>query len=160
MKAVNLDNKNEFYASDSLLEDAKSKNSECYINVAYTDYGGSFFDKILIEYFETNFSENIVSELTSWGGKNAFIFGDLAVELITETNNYLLGFRDLEDFHSQKEIDEYENAANEFIKYNSEYSEYKDAILDYFYECAHIETFGVDYCESDLKEYLDKIIND
>jgi len=160
MKTVNLDNRDEFYGSDSLLEDAKSKNSECYVNVAFTDYGGSFFDKVLIEYFENNFSKNIVSELTSWGGKNAFIFGDLAIELITETNNYLLGFRDLEDFYSQKEIDEYENAANEFIKYNSKYLEYKDAIIDYFYECARMETFGVDYCESDLKEYLDKIIND
>ena len=72
MKAVNLNNKNEFFASDSLLEYVKSKNSECYVNVAFTDYGGSFFDKVLIEYFENNFSMRHCAE----GYFNAFSHND------------------------------------------------------------------------------------
>lgn len=52
-----------------------------YVNFAYTDYGGSFLDKVIISYFKEYYQENIVHEKTSWNGENAFIFGEPAKEL-------------------------------------------------------------------------------
>ena len=103
MKKVNLNNRNEFYASDSLLEMAVSKKSKCYINLAYTDYGGTFLDKTLISYFEEYFQESIISENTSWYGKNAFIFGKMAIELEGCLDN-ILSFRSFENYYSDSEF--------------------------------------------------------
>lgn len=85
-------------ASDSLLEDAKAKQSNIYINFAYTDYGGDFFDRVSIAYFKENYPDNIVYESTSWNGENAYIFGEIAKKFKEETDNYLLGFESMEDY--------------------------------------------------------------
>ena len=156
MKKVNLSNRSEFYASDSLLEMAVSKKSKCYINLAYTDYGGTFLDKTLISYFEQYFPESIISEHTSWNGKNAFIFGKMAIELADCLDN-ILSFRSFEDYYSDSEFNEYLDAADYFIKYKPEYSGLKDQIVDYFFENCSILTSGVDYCDSDLIKYLESI---
>ena len=106
MKACNLSDRNTFYASDELLFDAKLKNSPVYVNFAYTDYGGSFFDKVCIEYFKKYHPENIMFEDTSWNGQNAFIFGRIALTFLDKTDNYLLGFEDIEDFYSSMEYEQ------------------------------------------------------
>lgn len=52
MEAVNFDNKRTYCASESLVLEAKEKNSSFYLNFAYTDYGGTFLDKVVITYFK------------------------------------------------------------------------------------------------------------
>lgn len=70
-----------YVASESLVQSAKGNNSDIYLNFAYTDYSGSFLDKVIISYFKEYYPENIVHEEASWNGENAFIFGDIAKEL-------------------------------------------------------------------------------
>lgn len=41
-----------YVASESLVQEAKEKHSNIYLNFAYTDYGGSFLDKVIISYFK------------------------------------------------------------------------------------------------------------
>jgi hypothetical protein len=57
MKQVNnLSDKTQFFASDELIDSLKSKMKEgdFIINFAFTDYGGTFFDKVMIQYFTEN----------------------------------------------------------------------------------------------------------
>jgi len=82
------------------------KDDEIIVNFAYTDYGGDFFDKVAIEYFAEDFPDNIIWEDTSYYGKNAILFGDIVPEFIEETENYLLGFRDIEDYFYEREHEE------------------------------------------------------
>lgn len=71
-----------YVASESLVQEAKSKHSDIYLNFAYTSYGGSFLDKVIISYFKENYPENIVYEKTSWKGENAFVFGEPAKKIV------------------------------------------------------------------------------
>lgn len=64
-----------YVASESLVQSAKGNNSDIYLNFAYTDYGGSFLDKVIISYFlerrslyKEYYPENIVHEEASWNG--------------------------------------------------------------------------------------------
>ena len=91
------------YGSDELVELAKSKQSDTYINLAYSDYGGSFFDRVVIAYFKENHPDNIVYESTFWNGENAYIFGEIAKEFLEETDEYLLGFEGIEEYYCEKE---------------------------------------------------------
>lgn len=49
---VDFSSKYTYIASESLVQEAKSKHSDIYLNFAYTDYGGSFLDKVVISYFK------------------------------------------------------------------------------------------------------------
>lgn len=64
-----------YVGSESLVQEAKSKHSDIYLNFAYTDYG-----------------------------ENAFIFGEPAKELynLMKVDN-VLGFDDLEDYYTEME---------------------------------------------------------
>lgn len=74
---VDFSSKQTYVASESLLQEAKDKHSDIYLNFAYTDYGGSFLDKVIISYFKEYYPENIVHEKTSHNGENAFILESL-----------------------------------------------------------------------------------
>ena len=65
-----------YVGSESLVQEVKDKHSDIYLNFAYTDYGVSFLDKVIISYFKEYYQENIVHEKTSWNGENAFSFGN------------------------------------------------------------------------------------
>lgn len=41
-----------YVASESLVQEAKEKHSNIYLNFSYTNYGGSFLDKVIISYFK------------------------------------------------------------------------------------------------------------
>jgi hypothetical protein len=88
------------------LRDSIPKNSEHYVNFAYTDYGGDFFDKVCIEYFKENYPDNIVYEETCYYGQNAVIYGKVASDFLKETESYLLGFENIEEFFSELESKE------------------------------------------------------
>lgn len=151
-------------ATESLYKIAKEKaalyEGHAVVNVCYTDYGGTFADKVIIACLKKNYPQVILSEYTSWNGENAFIFGELADE-IARTDSYLC-IEEFEDFFLKMKREEEEKAADRFINDYFEQDELSEeeririwqTILTFFEEDAHIETFGVDYCEDCLKDYL------
>lgn len=161
---INRDRR-EIYASDDLIDDlyeagCSGKNCDM-VTFAYTDYGGDILDRICIEYFESNHPESIVWEDAAYSGKNAIIFGEIASEFIKETEDYLLGFRDLEDFYyattCELELDNFlrfidDELANKY-KFNHE------NVLDWLmkYRCGYYSLMSsgdLDFCSEDLIETL------
>lgn len=151
-------------ASESLYDDAKQKatlyENNAVINVGYTNYGGTFADKALIAFFKENYPQCIISENTAWDGENAFIFGDLADE-IAQNKDYF-AILEFEDYYLAQVEKVQEEEANNVIEEYFKDKELSDeeririwqAILTFFEESSTVQTFGVDYCENDLKEYL------
>ena len=66
--------------SQSLKEKAQKKIDKglTVIHFGYTDYGGTFMDKVGIAYFKKNYPKNILSEKSGYNGENAFVFGEVA----------------------------------------------------------------------------------
>lgn len=151
-----------FCSSESLAEEALQKKSDVYINVSYTDYGGSFIYKCLINYISENYPKNIVKEQTSWHGENAFIYGNIAEELRECINNHIFPYwNDFLDYFSEKETEEKINCINEYIQENEITEEKeKEIIYDFFFENTNVCTFGVDYCETDIMNYLNDYRNE
>lgn len=46
-----------YVASESLVQEVKEKHSNIYLNFCYTDYGGSFLNKVIISYFKEYYPE-------------------------------------------------------------------------------------------------------
>lgn len=40
-----------------MVQEAKEKHSNIYLNFCYTDYGGSFLNKVIISYFKEYYTE-------------------------------------------------------------------------------------------------------
>ena len=160
MEICDLNNRATYVATGSLVDEARAKKSNEYINIAYTDYGGSFFDKVLISYFKKKYPKNIVSESICWNGENAFIFGDIVDKLIEETKEYILGFEDIENYYCNMEQEEYNKYIDGLIRDGLITESERDLAYEYLYETAHMETFGVDIDESRLiafcKEHSDR----
>lgn len=146
---------NQCYASDSLKEKVLElcPNGEKFINLAYTDYGGTFVEKVFIQYMKDNHPEFIIYESTFWFGENAIVFGKIVTDIIESTKSYLFGFENLEDYFNEKEWEEQIKAAEQYINENDIPEEKKELVFDYFRECL-VETFGVDYSENDLTLFL------
>lgn len=163
MKTINLKDRRSYFASDELIEQlTKHPNYEengIILNFAFTDYGGDFFDKIVIEHFEKEHPENIASENTYYFGKNAFIFGDVAKDFLEESENYILGFENIEDYYFNRQNEEEEQGFKRFIEDNKKYNsiKFKKNTLDFLMETRSgyysITTQGVDFCESELLNY-------
>ena len=150
------------FGSNELREELKSKikENDMYINFAYTDYGGDFFDKVCIEYFIKEYPQNIIWENTVYSGKNAYVFGDIVKEFWEKQENYLLGFENLEDFYFNMEREVTENDFNYFIdeELKDKFLYNRDEVLEYllteksgYYS---ITTQGLDFSWSDLTEEL------
>ena len=150
------------FGSNELKEELKSKikENDMYINFAYTDYGGDFFDKVCIEYFIKEYPQNIIWENTVYSGKNAYVFGDIVKEFWEKQENYLLGFENLEDFYYNMEREVTENDFNYFIdeELKDKFLYNRDEVLEYllteksgYYS---ITTQGLDFSWSDLTEEL------
>lgn len=147
-----------YVASESLVQEAKDKHSDIYLNFAYTDYGGSFLEKVIISYFKEYYPENIVHEKTSWNGENAFIFGEPAKELynLMKVDN-VLGFDDLEDYYTEMEYNMITEGAQQYIDDNGISNDLLDIVYEWIGENSRLEPNFVDYSEIDLNEYLQKI---
>lgn len=164
IKDINRDRR-EIYASDGLIDDlyeagCSGKNCDM-VTFAYTDYGGDIFDRICIEYFESNHPESIVWEHTAYFGKNAIIFGEIASEFIKETEDYLLGFRDLESFYSAKtyelELDSFRRFIDDELA--NKYDFNHENVLDWLMEhrCGYYSLMSsgdLDFCSEELIETL------
>lgn len=155
---VDFSNRCTYVGSESLVQEAQDKHSDIYLNFAYTDYGGSFLDKVIISYFKEYYPENIVHEKTSWNGENAFIFGEPAKELYDFIKTgYILGFDCLEQYYTQMEFDMKMEEAQQYIKDNGLGNELYDIVLEWLIENSHVEFNFVYYSEVELNEYLQKI---
>ncbi|NLZ46233.1 MAG: hypothetical protein GX896_06030 [Clostridiales bacterium] len=131
-------------------------NGSDIINIAYTDYGGTFVGKCLIEYVSSQFPDSIIKENTSWSGENAFIFGEIANEIIKDD---IFCFYDFGDFYCEKCYKEEEIAFRDFVNSNENIKD-KDGAFDYLIEnysgyYFRIETTGLDFSESDLIQKLE-----
>lgn len=146
-----------YVASESLVQEAKSKHSDIYLNFAYTDYGGSFLDKVVISYFKKYYPENIVYERTSWNGENAFIFGEPAKELynLMKVDN-VLGFDDLEDYYTEMEYNMITEEAQQYIDDNGISNDLLDIVCEWMINNSHVEPNFVDYSEVELNDFLQK----
>lgn len=146
-----------YVGSESLVQEAKSKHSDIYLNFAYTNYGGSFLDKVIISYFKENYPENIVYEKTSWEGENAFIFGEPAKELYEFIKNgYILGFDCLEQYYTEMEYNMITEEAQRYINDNGLGNELHDIVCEWLIDNSRVEPNFVDYSEVELNEYLQK----
>lgn len=144
-----------YVASESLVQEAKDKHSDIYLNFAYIDYGGSFLDKVIISYFKEYYPENIVHEKTSWNGENAFIFGEPAKELYDFIKTgYILGFDCLEQYYTEMECNTITEEAQRYINDNELSNDLYDIVRDWFFENGYLEPNYIDYSEHDLNEYI------
>lgn len=147
------------------IQERLPKGSEVLF-VHYSDYGGTFLGKMLVTYFEKEYPENIISDNLSYNGKEAVIFGDVVEELREwDKKGYMAGFDGLEDFilaYEDKMVaEECDRIINEKFSDRSEdeRSGIYMALDEYFHETARFETFGLDYSESDLENYIKEYID-
>lgn len=154
---VDFSSKNTYIASESLVQEAKSKYSDIYLNFAYTDYGGSFLDKVVISYFKKYYPENIVHEKTSYNGENAFIFGEPAKDLRDFIKiGYILGFDYLEQYYTKMECNTITEEAQRYINDNGLDNKLYDIVCEWLIGNSRPEPNFLDYSEIDLNEYLQK----
>lgn len=147
------------FASSNLREDLLKIESDIFINFSYTDYGGDFFDRVCCKYFSENYPKNFISKSTSWFGENGYLFGDVAKQFLEDSENYLLGFEDLEDFYySELNLAEVESFQNFLEDIKADYI-IKDTALDYliteksgYYSI--LSSGCLDFCYSDLEQFL------
>ena len=124
-----------YVASESLVQVAKDKHSDIYLNFAYTDYGGSFLDKVIISYFKEYYPENIVHEKTSWNGENTFIFGEPAEELYDFIKNgYILWF----DYYTEMEYNMITEEAQRYINDNGPGNELHDIVWEWLIDNSRV----------------------
>ena len=152
-KIININGVESYYASEQLANELTALNPNgVVINLAYTDYGGSILDKLLISYLLEEGSKDIIVEQTSWNGQNAFVYGRTAQEIFDcITNGYVLGFDNLEEYYCDKKNE----AINEVIN-RLQIDEYKrELAYEYLSENSSLETFGLDFCESELFDFIE-----
>lgn len=152
----------EVVASSDLKEELKSKMKEGdkIVAFAYTDYGGSFGDKVAIEYFKENHPKNIVFENSAYNGQNGIVFGEVAKDFLEETEDYPLGYEDMESFYYDMQNAQEEKDFKLFLSdLKNKYTIKKDA-LDWLLENKggyySIEPNMVDFSYSELENELEE----
>lgn len=149
-------NKADCCATDELLMEILKKDvsTDKCIAISYTNYGGTYLEKVFIQYLKENHPDNILIENTIYSGENAIVFGYIVDDIIEASKDYPLGYEDFEDYYCGKEISDLEKAAIQFIRENDIPGDQEEIIYDYFRNAATMQTFGVDYSESDLERYI------
>lgn len=136
-----------------------------WYNFAYTDYGGTFWDKVCIAYFKQNFPDNFVFENCGWNGENGILFNtpedtNLVEDFREATENYLLGYGNLEELYTEMEWEQTKGdfkwflddlQRDYFIKAGS-----LDFLLDNYFGYFPMYPNGLDFCYSYLETDLKK----
>ena len=113
----------EAYITDEMAKELKSKLNTTsddlreydVIAFGYSDYGGDFYDKVAIAYFRENYPDNTIVENTGYSGEIAVVFGEPAKEYMEQTENYPLGFENIEEAFYEAEYDARYEGINDFI---------------------------------------------
>lgn len=146
-----------YVASESLVQEAKEKHSNIYLNFSYTNYGGSFLNKVIISYFKEYYPENIVHERTAWYGENAFVFGKPAKELFQQIENgNILDFDNLTDYYYAKFYEQVTEEATNFISDYELNNNLHEIICKWLCTNGSPKPNFVDYSDNDLNKYLYK----
>lgn len=154
---VDFAKRSTYVSSENLVQEAQAKHSDIYLNFCYTDYGGTFLDKVVISYFKEYYHENIVYERTSWNGENAFIFGEPAKELYDFIKNgYILGFDCLDQYYTEMEYNMITAEAQQYINDNGLSNELLDIVCEWLVDNSRMEPTFVDYSEVELNEFIQK----
>lgn len=151
------------YASSELREQIiarmEKENLESAVTFSYTDYGGEFFDKVCCDYFNEKYKDDTLSEKTCYYGMNLWLFGGNAEEFWEITQDYLLGFNDIEDYYFGKESEAYDEFVANFLSDN-DYGSRREAVEAWLNENKRgdyrLTTQGVDYCETELIRDLER----
>ena len=162
MKKVDLKDKRTFYASNSLLEKVRLLRDETILFLGYTDYGGTFLEKVLISYLMDHHNEDIIYEQTDrWHGYNCFVKGQTAKELfeLDSIDNIFHKYEKFEDYYFQKEKQEEESFFSDFVECNEKIEIdnkelAKGMLLEQFSGQFKFETFGLDVNEEIINEFL------
>ena len=107
-----------WYDREDLIKELKAqglKDTDIIVNFAYTDYGGHFIDNVFIQYFEENKSITFAVQETVYYGKNAILWGKEAQEVKAQSENYPLGYENIEDFYYQKENEAIDKGIIDFL---------------------------------------------
>ena len=162
MEIVNFNNSYSYTATPELAEEAKKRaNNQFCVNIAYSDYGGTFWDKAWISYFKESYPDNIIVERSAWNGENAFIFGEIAQDLWDTVNDRnMLAFEDIEEYESQLEEDEYIKCVDGLISEGVITEQDRENARVWLIDNAGVETFGIDYATDDLMEGIKTIKQD
>jgi hypothetical protein len=156
-------NIDEAIGSQELKNELKSKMkpNDPIVAFAYTDYGGSFYDKVAIQYFKENYPNNIVSEITYYNGQNGIVFGEPAKQFLEASEDYILGFDGIEQFYYDmlynQEMEDFETFLNDLEKYDN-YEVSKEA-LPYLMDAKSgyygMQPNGLDFYSADLIRELE-----
>jgi hypothetical protein len=168
-ESAKLEYVDDAFASDELKSELQEKlgissndlGDNVVISFAYTDYGGDFLDKVAIRYFQENYPENTLVENTSYFGQNAYVFGEPAKEWIETTEDYPLGFENIEELYyemqNESEYESFEYFLDDLQKYDG-YVFDKDEVMSWLMENKggyySMTTQGLDFSSSDLTEEL------
>lgn len=161
IKELKPENRRDFCASQGLFEEAMQKfGNKNVINPAYNDYGGTFMDKVLIQFFLQEFPDRICVENTSWCGENAIIMlendnefrGDWIYTLESDDVNFCDFYHEKQSELVAKEVDEYISDTKSFD--GIDYSEYRDEIQLWMEEHGSPQPNQWDYYAGDLDDYM------
>ena len=169
----------EAYITDEMAKKLKSKLNTTsddlreydVIKFGYSDYGGDFYDKVAIAYFRENYPENIIVENTGYSGEIAVVFGEPAKEYMEQTENYALGFEDIETAFYEAEYDARFEGINDFIneelipkyeinpKNELEIDNWDDVnrLLEEQFSPSVLSSGQIDYSSSDWIEHLEDL---
>jgi len=168
-ESAKLEYVDDAFASDELKSELQEKlgissnhlGDNVVISFAYTDYGGDFLDKVAIRYFQENYPENTLVENTGYNGENAYVFGEPAKEWIESTEDYPLGFENIEELYyemqNESEYESFEYFLDDLQKYDG-YVFDKDEVMSWLMENRggyySMTTQGLDFSYSDLTDEL------
>jgi hypothetical protein len=156
---ASLELRDELKEAIGLESEDEKLGDKVVISFAYTDYGGDFLDKVAIAYFSEYYPNNIIKENSGWGGENAYVFGEPAQEWIEQTEDYPLGFDDIESYYYEKTAEQEEEDFNYFLdEISGEYTYDRESVLDWLLENRGgyygMTTQGLDFSWEDLTEEL------
>ena len=168
-ESAKLEYVDDAFASDELKSELQEKlgissndlGDNVVISFAYTDYGGDFLDKVAIRYFQENYPENTLVENAGYNGENAYVFGEPAKEWIESTEDYPLGFENIEELYyemqNESEYESFEYYLDDLQKYDG-YVFDKDEVMSWLMENRggyySMTTQGLDFSSSDLTDEL------
>ncbi len=159
--------KNQVFASrelkDQILELMAEKNSNLVINFSYTDYGGTFFDKVVSKFFQQKRElENEIDYLV----ENTIYFGEnfwlINPELVAEMDENEIEFEGLEEFYYQCEAEEVEEYVNYFLEEHPQIeldSFEKQRLKEYIENNCTFNVQGVDFAEYAVEEFVENTLN-
>jgi len=114
------------------------KDDQLVINFAYTDYGGSFIDKVIIAFLRSKHVQHMLHEHTSWSGENCTLYSKKYVKFFNRDFKDWFYNDEFEEFYCQQEYqiqDECWNyVANEFIQDYELDESMKSDIVNFLHE--------------------------